>query len=367
VKTGVKREGKGQSPYGKAKSQKAKVERGEGSEKDSVSPSSRPSVAIVGAGRLGAALARALNACGYEVKALVARTATSARRAASNAGVKALALSASRVDELPPADILFISTPDDAIAETAGRIASIKGVDEGEDFEGDVRGVRVRARVALHTSGALSSDVLAPLRARGYGVGSMHPLTAVSEAAAGSESLRRAFFCVEGDASAVRVARRVVRSLGGQSFTIGTGDKALYHAAAVMTAGHAVALFDIAAGLLARCGLSRAEAKKILLPLSRSTLDNLARQTPERALTGTFARGDAATVGKHLAALVEADEPEALLAYALLGARSLHLAARARVADVSALKEIARLLASATENRAEGLRPSAGKKTKGKI
>jgi len=288
-------------------------------------------VAVVGAGRLGTALARALAACGYEVRALVARRAGHARRAVELAGVRALALPAARLAELPSSELLFITTPDDAVAGVAGRIAAT---------------ARVRGRVALHTSGALSSEALAPLRAGGFRVGSMHPLAAVSDAAAGAESLRRAFYCVEGDAAAVAAARRVVRDLGGESFSIRTEDKALYHAAALTAAGHTVALFDIAAGLLARCGLAPQRARRVLLPLLGSTLENLSRSSPERALTGTFARGDAETVRKHLKALREAGEPESLLTYALLGGRSLRLAARAG-ADTSALKEIARLLAEA--------------------
>jgi predicted short-subunit dehydrogenase-like oxidoreductase (DUF2520 family) len=296
------------------------------------------SVAVVGAGRLGSALARALAECGYEVRALVTRSDTGARRAASRAGVGAKAFGVARLGELPPSDVLLISTPDDAIEEAAGRIAALPDV---------------RARVALHTSGALSSDVLSTMRGRGYAVGSMHPLAAVSDAEAGAESLRRAFYCVEGDARAVRAARRIVRDLGGQSFSVRPRDKALYHAAALIAAGHTVALFDTAAGLLARCGLSEREARRVLLPLLASTLENLSRSTPEHALTGTFARGDIATVRKHLAALRESGDAEALLVYALLGARSLRLAARRGVADASALKEIARLLASVAEDEAQ--------------
>jgi predicted short-subunit dehydrogenase-like oxidoreductase (DUF2520 family) len=288
----------------------------------------------VGAGRLGTALARALAACGYEVRALVARREGHARRAVELAGVKARALPFARLEEMPPSELLFITTPDDAVAGVAERIAALPG--------GDARG-----RVALHTSGALSSEVLAPLRARGFRVGSLHPLAAVSDPASGAESLRRAFYCVEGDARAVAAARRVVRDLGGESFSIRAEDKALYHAAALLTAGHTVALFDIAAELLARCGLRPELARRVLLPLLRSTLENLSSQTTERALTGTFARGDAETVRQHLAALRDAREPESLLTYALLGGRSLRLAARAGVADASALKEIARLLAEA--------------------
>ena len=290
-------------------------------------------MAVVGAGRLGTALARALAACGYEVRALVARRAGHARRAVELAGVKALALPFARLEELPPSELLFITTPDDSVAGVAERIAAL-------------RNGRVRGRVALHTSGALSSEVLAPLRARGFRVGSMHPLASVSDGVAGAESLRRAFYCVEGDAAAVAAARRVVRDLGGQSFSIKPEDKALYHAAALMTAGHTVALFDIAAELLALCGLAPQRARHVLLPLVGSTLENLSRTPPERALTGTFARGDAETVRKHLVALRGAGEPESLLTYALLGGRSLRLAARAG-ADAGRLKEIARLLAEA--------------------
>jgi predicted short-subunit dehydrogenase-like oxidoreductase (DUF2520 family) len=277
-------------------------------------------------------LARALDACGYEVRALVSRTAAKARRVAKLVGSNALALGARELERLPAVELLILATPDDALAETAEAIASLSDA---------------RARVALHTSGALSSEVLAPLRARGYAVGSMHPLAAVSEARKGASSLRAAFYCVEGDGRAVRAARRVVRDLGGRSFSIKSEDKALYHASALITAGHTVALFDIAAALLARCGLSEREARRVLLPLLGSAVENLSRQTPERALTGTFARGDAETVRKHLAALGEAGDAEALLTYALLGGRSLRLAARRGDADAARLKEIARLLAEA--------------------
>jgi predicted short-subunit dehydrogenase-like oxidoreductase (DUF2520 family) len=334
----------------KVQSSKSKVEKGKGEKGkrgrrtslQPVSPFSRlpsspsrrkPSVAVVGAGRLGTALARALAACDYEIEALVSRSASHARRAVRLAGVKARALSFESLEELPRAEVLFITTPDDALAEVVRRLTELKGEP-------------ARGGVALHTSGALASDVLAPLRERGYAVGSMHPLAAVSDAVGGAESLRRAFYCVEGDRRALSVARKIVRDLGGESFSVRASEKALYHASAVLTAGHTVALFDIALRLLARCGLSQSQARRVLLPLLRSTLDNLTRETTERALTGTFARGDGATVRKHLAALRDAGEPDALLAYALLGGRSLRLAVR-RGADAKQLLGIARLLAEA--------------------
>jgi predicted short-subunit dehydrogenase-like oxidoreductase (DUF2520 family) len=263
---------------------------------------------------MGTALARALDGCGYEVRALVSRGASHARRAAARAGVAALALGAGELERLPASGLLFITTPDDAVAETAARLAARP---------------QSSYRVVLHASGALSSEVLAPLRARGLSVGSMHPLASVSEAAAGAESLRRAFYCVEGDAAATRAARRVVRDLGGETFTINPDDKALYHAAAVLAAGHVVALFDVALDTLRRCGLKERRAREVLLPLLRSVADNLAQHTPARALTGSFSRADVETVRKHLRALSELKDSDALAVYKLLGEHSLKLAVSA--------------------------------------
>lgn len=293
-------------------------------------------MAILGAGRLGTALASALDACGYDVRALVSRGASGAGRAASRAGVKALALGARELGRLPSVGLLFVSTPDDAMAEAVKLIASLPDA---------------RASVVLHTSGALSSEVLAPLRARGYAVGSMHPLAAVSEARAGAESLRRAFYCVEGDGRAVRAARRVVRDLGGRSFKIDSDDKALYHAAAVMTAGHVVALFDTALDTLRRCGLSAPRAREVLLPLLRSTVENLSAQTPERALTGSFARADVKTILKHLEALRALEDSDALATYLALGARSLDLASRAGAGPEAVARVRRALSKSRNQNR----------------
>jgi predicted short-subunit dehydrogenase-like oxidoreductase (DUF2520 family) len=175
----------------------------------------------------------------------------------------------------------------------------------------------------LHTSGALSSEVLEPLREKGWHTGSIHPLFSVS--AAGDGSLKGAFWSVEGDRTALRLGKEIVRDLEGKSFSIRSEDKPLYHAAAVMVSGNVVALFDVALDMLGQCGLDRKTARAVLLPLIASTVRSLETKSPEEALTGTFSRGDVETVKRHLAALQNQDLPEALALYRLLGQRSLEL------------------------------------------
>lgn len=289
----------------------------------------KPTVSIIGAGRLGTALALALASQGYSIEALVARRLRHAQKAWRALGRHGLALSERQLADLPPSQILLITTPDDVIESVARRLAGSQKV-------------MPAGRTVLHTSGALSSAVLRSLIAVGFHTGSLHPLVSVS-APTSATNFRGAFFCFEGDPAAVRVARRIVRQLGGRGFAVAPRNKALYHAAAVMASGHMTALFDIAIEMLGRCGLSGPRARKILLPLVESAARNLSAMEPARALTGTFARGDVDTVRRHLTAIEEESLPDALAAYVLLGRRSLALTKRSKPGAATSAK-ISKLL-----------------------
>ena len=307
----------------------------------------KPSVAVIGAGRLGTALGQALNKAGYSVEIVVARRQTSARRAAKLIGKNPAWLSVQQLkrpspnhtDRLSRCSLILISTPDDATASVAELLTVPLRSRDVEPRRASAR------RIALHTSGALSADVLSPLRRVGFATGSLHPLVSISDSQTGADAFRNAFFAIEGDPPAARAAKAVVRSLGGQSFSISPGAKALYHAAAVTTSGHVVALFDIALEMLIGCGLSRRRSRQILLPLLDSTARNLSTRDPRLALTGTFARGDVATARRHLASIKAHKLPDALAAYILLGHRSL-LLARGRSTNRAGLAEIAEILSA---------------------
>jgi predicted short-subunit dehydrogenase-like oxidoreductase (DUF2520 family) len=294
----------------------------------------KPSVAIVGAGRLGQALAIALQSSGYSIMALVARHRQKAEKAAAllaAAKPQPQVLASSQLKNLRRTELILIATPDEAIEETARKLATL-WVDQS-------RGT------VLHTSGALSSDVLTPLTKAGFQTGSIHPLVSISESVSGAEALRGAFYCLEGTGKAKALAECIVRDLGGHSFSIKPQNKALYHAAAVMASPHLTALFDLATEMLAACGLSKRNAQKVLVPLLESTVNNLKTSNSQKALTGTFARGDVATVRRHLAALSRKEFAEALEVYRLLGLHSLQLASKNKL-DSQLLEQIRKLLSS---------------------
>jgi predicted short-subunit dehydrogenase-like oxidoreductase (DUF2520 family) len=239
-----------------------------------------------------------------------------------------------QLDDLPVTDVILITTPDDAIESVAAQLAKAKQFNK-------------KHLTVLHTSGALSSEILAPLARKGFHTGSIHPLVSINNPCAEEELRAGVFFAIEGDDRSRRVARQIARDLHGKSFVVKADQKALYHAAALTAAGQVTALFDLAVQLLAACGQTEPTARKLLLPLIESAVKNLKQAPPHAALTGTFARGDLATVEKHLQALTGERVPlDALEIYKLLGLRSLELADKKGL-DRKRARRIKKLLASA--------------------
>jgi len=297
------------------------------SKRDRASAPIRRNVSIVGAGRVGTALGMALSKNGYQVRAVITKDPAGARRAAKIFGQKAFALSADplnsisykQTEGLIRSSLILIATPDDVINSVARKMAAF--------FEQNSLFTRSKMRrTVLHTSGALSSAELQPLKRLGFATGSLHPLISISDVHSGSSMFRDSFFCVEGDKRARSAAVSIARALGGKTFSIKSNSKALYHAAAVMAAGNMIALFDMAIKMLQRCGLSPRRSREVLLPLLKSSIANLETADPADALTGPFARGDVVTVRKHLAAIKAQDLDSVLAVYAALGRHSLSLA-----------------------------------------
>lgn len=269
------------------------------------------SVSIIGIGRLGGALALALARAEYRIDSLVYRNPAVAAAVAANISPGPV-LSSAYEDRKIDSDIVFITTSDPDIAAAAGSLSA-----------------RLEhPATVFHCSGSLSSEVLSGLRRRGCSVGSIHPLISVSDPFIGSERFEGAYFSVEGDEKSLVAGCAIVETIRGRAFIIRPESKALYHAAAVTACGHIVALVDLAIEMLSACGPDSDEAKKILMPLIQSTIENLAAQSVENALTGSFARGDVAAIERHLASLEGKLSAGGECIYLELGERSANIAQR---------------------------------------
>jgi len=277
-------------------------------------------ISIIGAGRVGASLARLLRRRGWRVGAVVTRSAASARAAVRTIG--AGQASARFSHEVFRANVVLIAVPDAAIAQAAASLAEYGGRD-------------CRGKIVLHTSGALDFSVLAPLARRAALTGSLHPMQTFS--GRGTPNLKGVVFAIEGHPRARRAAAQIARQLGGLPVTIEGSGKPAYHAAGALAAGHALALIEAAVRILIAQGFSRRRAIATILPLTRQMLENFERLGPRAAWTGPIARGDFAVVTKHVKALRKfpREFADAYAALALLGARVL---AKSPAARISRLK-----------------------------
>jgi predicted short-subunit dehydrogenase-like oxidoreductase (DUF2520 family) len=249
--------------------------------------SRKPRIAIVGAGNLAGALAVSLRAAGYGINQVVARRqAASMRRARALAReIGAFPVSTERVRI--QSEIVWFCVPDAAIA---GAAESLAGVADWSD------------KVALHSSGALASDELAILRRRGAAVASVHPL--MTFVGGSRPSLVDVPFALEGDQRAVQAARAIVQDLRGQPFTIRKQHKPAYHAWGMFASPLLTALLAAGERVAGAAGVSRKAARERMLPILKQTLANYARLGGPGAFSGPIARGDVATVEKHLRILL---------------------------------------------------------------
>jgi predicted short-subunit dehydrogenase-like oxidoreductase (DUF2520 family) len=230
---------------------------------------------------------------------------------------------------LPPpgTTLVILAVPDTALPEVV--------------YDLSMMGPAPAGCVALHLSGALSTDALEPLHHRGYAVGSMHPLMAVADPWLAGDRLIGAAFAMTGEPMANVAARRIVAELGGVPLSIATTQRPLYHAAAVMASNYLVALTGAAVRMLGEAGVEEEDAVRALIPLLRGTLDNIAQLGVPASVTGPIARGDVDTVRLHLARLSAEDR----VLYSGLGLELLRLA-RAAGLDENRASEIESLLTS---------------------
>ncbi len=221
-----------------------------------------------------------------------------------------------------PADIVWLAVGDRAIPQVAAELAR--------------RWKRAgrRPELVLHSSGALDSGVLEPVRGLGAAVGSAHPwMTFPSRKPV---ALAGVWFALEGDATATRAAKTLIRSFAGRTFPLLAENKALYHAFGTLASPLMASHLAAAEAAAHKAGLPPKLARNLLAQLAGRTLENYRADGAGKSFSGPIARGDAETLGRHMASLK--GMPERDIYAALAGYAIERLPARRRTALRASLK-----------------------------
>jgi predicted short-subunit dehydrogenase-like oxidoreductase (DUF2520 family) len=264
-------------------------------------------LAVIGAGRVGTAIAVLLARAGHRVAAVSGREGTAERAARFLPGVSVLP----EAEAAGEADVVLLGVPDALIESTVARVAPA---------------LRPRAAV-VHLSGALGLSALQPAEAAGAMPIAVHPLQTFPTVESAVERMPGSAAAVTARTEeAYALGEVLARDAGALPFRLPDEARPLYHAGAVLASNAVAALMELAEQVLREAGIDEPVGK--FLPLTRATVENVGELGAAGALTGPVVRGDAETVERNLRALGE-HAPEAVAAYVALASAASALASGA--------------------------------------
>jgi predicted short-subunit dehydrogenase-like oxidoreductase (DUF2520 family) len=262
-------------------------------------------IGFIGAGKVGTALAVLLSRKGYEY---VGASRRHKKASGSESGlISNLRILNNNQEVADAAEIVFITTPDDAIGKVAAEVHWHKG------------------QSAVHCSGADSVSILESARKSGAMVGSFHPLQTFAGVEQAIENIPGSTFAIEAEEPLLTTLKKMAEDLGGNWIILKADDKVAYHAAAVFASNYTVTLVKMATDLWKTFSIPTDQAVKALLPLIRGTLHNIETIGIPQCLTGPIARGDKGTIRKHLNE-IRKKAPELLFPYKELGLQTIPIA-----------------------------------------
>lgn len=249
-------------------------------------------IGIIGAGKVGCSMGKyimedaACKQAGIRVTGYAGRSKESVETAATFTGTKAFG---SMQDLIKESDILFITTPDDAI------------ITVWEEMKKE----SIKRKTICHFSGSLSSEIFSGRKERDVYACSAHPMFAFSSKFTCYEQLNHVFITMEGDKKALEQMNRLFELTKNPVCFITPEKKTLYHAAASMASNMMIGLYEQSLRMFEACGFGREEARELIKPLVSDNVNSFLTKTPQEALTGPIERNDIDTIKKHLAVLSE--------------------------------------------------------------
>lgn len=264
---------------------------------------------IIGAGNLGRTIGHLIaKKTTFKIGSVYNRTQASAKKAIEFIGQGELCKA---LNELESADITFITTPDDCIAQVCEELSLQSRLKPGS--------------IVVHCSGALDSDILIPAKNKGCYVASVHPMRSFAKPDLSVKEYEGTYCATEGDKEAISCIQELFNLIGSKTYIINKDKKTLYHVAGVFASNYVVTLAKIAELCLEEAGVDEDIAIGVISNLMQGTALNLENTlSPEKSLTGPIQRGDKQTIENHMKAFSNMESKQI---YAMLGKATVKLTA----------------------------------------
>ena len=268
----------------------------------------KPTINIIGAGGLGKTLAKLIaNHHVGIIQNICNKSFKNAKLAIQFIGQGE---ASPHIEDLPPADITFITTPDDCIRSCCEKLANSNNLKNGS--------------IVLHCSGSLSSEILKPAEKKGCFTASVHPMRSFSDPDISFSNYHGTFCAIEGNFKAIQILRKLFHTIGSIVYEIQHDRKDTYHVAGVFASNYLITLSNIALLCLKNAGVEDKLATKIIISVMQGTLNNLEHTlSPEKSLTGPIKRGDVHIIMQHLNSFPQRKISEL---YKILGLATLDIA-----------------------------------------
>ncbi len=244
---------------------------------------SRLRVGIIGVGRVGTALGRALQNAGHAVVAVHAVSTHSQNRAQEFFPATDITTIENVVRD---SDLILFAVPDDVLEKLVSGIAQSHGFRSGQ--------------CVAHTSGRYGISILHPAALQGALVMALHPAMTFVGVESDIHRLNACPFAVTASDEALAIAQALVYEMGGEPHIISEVDRVRYHAALAHASNHLTTVIVQSEEMLRDVGIENAGA--FLTPLVVASAEN-ALDRGISALTGPISRGDVETVRAHIAEL----------------------------------------------------------------
>ncbi|MCD6452783.1 MAG: DUF2520 domain-containing protein [Dehalococcoidales bacterium] len=278
---------------------------------------------FIGTGTVGSALAIKLSSKGYPVVAVSSRRGLSAENLAQKiTGCRSVR---SNQEVADTAELVFITTPDDAIAPVVSQVKWHRG------------------QSVVHCSGADSTEILEPARELEASVGAFHPLQTLANTQQAIENIPGSTFALEAEEPLLGKLKEIAVAMGGHWIKLGAADRVAYHAAAVIASNYTVTLVKLATDLWQTFNIPIPQAIQALLPLLQGTIHNIDTIGIPQCLTGPVARGDIGTINKHIYAL-QKRAPQLMTTYKELGLQTIPIALAKGKIDQNQAEELRAIL-----------------------